>query len=81
MREGGGAVQRLSFSWCTRGVRRTTAVAGRTGGGGASNRRRETTPGVGQAGPNGLMTRVGKENARKKIKQAAKEFWAGLEMG
>jgi hypothetical protein len=25
------------------------------------------TPGVGQAGPNGLMTQVGKENSRKKI--------------
>jgi hypothetical protein len=55
--------------------------AAHNSGGGAGNRRRETTPGVGQAGPNGLMTRVGKENARKKIKQAAKEFWAGLEMG
>jgi hypothetical protein len=61
MREGGGAVQRLGFSWCTGGVRRRPAVAGRTGGGGASDRRRETTPVVGQAGPNGLMTRAGKE--------------------
>jgi hypothetical protein len=34
------------------------------GGGGASDRRRELNPGVGQAGPNGLMTRAGKENSR-----------------
>jgi hypothetical protein len=67
MREGGGAVQRLGFSWCTGGARRITAVTGRTGEGGASDRRREMTPGVGQAGPNGLMTQVGKENSRKKI--------------
>jgi hypothetical protein len=62
-------------------ARRTTATADRTGGGGASNRRRVTTPGVDQAGPNGLMTRAGKENSRKKIKRATREFWAGLETG
>jgi hypothetical protein len=65
MREGGGAVQWLGFSRCTGGARRTTAVADRMGGGGASNRRRETTPSMGQAGPNDLMTRAGKENSRK----------------
>jgi hypothetical protein len=81
MREGGGTVQWLGFSWCTRGARHTPAVAGRTGGGGASDRRRETTPSMGQAGPNGLMTRAGRENSRKKIKWAAREFWAGLETG
>jgi hypothetical protein len=48
MREGGGVVQWLGFSWCTVGARRTMTVAGRTKGGGASNRRRETTLGVGQ---------------------------------
>jgi hypothetical protein len=66
MREGGGAVQWLGFSWQTGGARRTTAVAGQTGGGGASDRGRETTPSMRQAGPNGLMTRAGKENSRKK---------------
>jgi hypothetical protein len=37
MREGGGMVQWLGFSWCTGGARCTTAVASRTGGGGTSN--------------------------------------------
>jgi hypothetical protein len=41
MREGGGTVQRLGFSWCTRGVRCIVVAAGRTGGGGASDRRRK----------------------------------------
>jgi hypothetical protein len=41
IREGGGTVQRLGFSWCTRGARHTTAATGRTGGGGASDRRRK----------------------------------------
>jgi hypothetical protein len=41
MREGGGTVQQLGLSWCTRGARLTTAAAGQTGGGGASDRRRK----------------------------------------
>jgi hypothetical protein len=66
MREGGGAVQQLGFSWCTGGARCTTAAADRTGSGSASGRRRETTPCVGQAGPNSLMTRAGKEKFQEK---------------
>jgi hypothetical protein len=42
------------------------AVADRTCGDGASDRRRETTPDVGQAGPNNLMTRAGKEKFQGK---------------
>jgi hypothetical protein len=66
MREGGGAVQRLVFSWCISGAQRRTMAAVRMGGGGASIRRRETTPGVGQAGPDGLMTRAVKEKFQEK---------------
>jgi hypothetical protein len=43
-------------------------AAVRMGGGGASIRRRETTPGVGQAGPDGLMTRAIKEKFQEKNK-------------
>jgi hypothetical protein len=50
-------------------------------GSGSASEWRETTPGVGQARPNGLMTQTGKENSRKNIKLAAREFWARLEMG
>jgi hypothetical protein len=41
MKEGGGTVQRLGFSWCTGGAQRTMATTGRTGGSGASDRRRK----------------------------------------
>jgi hypothetical protein len=65
LKRGGGEEQQLGFSWCTGGERHTAAAAGQMGGGGASDRRRETAPGVGQAGPNGLMTRASKENSRE----------------
>jgi hypothetical protein len=41
-------------------------------------------PQVGQAGPNGQISRAGKEKFRekeKKNKRAAREFWAGLILG
>jgi hypothetical protein len=74
MGEGGGLMHWLSFSWCTGGARHTMAVAGRTGSGGASKRRREMTPGVGQAGPNGLITRAGEENSGKKSNWPPENF-------
>jgi hypothetical protein len=77
IREGGGTVQRLGFSWCTGGVRRTTAVAGRTGGGGASDRRRKKGTGwtMGRSGrvgrmPLGLAQR---ENKEKKSEMGCKD--------
>jgi hypothetical protein len=39
---------------------------------------------LGQAGPNGWMSRAGKEKFRKKKKKdqwVAREFWAGLILG
>jgi hypothetical protein len=64
---------------------RSTAACGSVASQGAAARSSEggRRPWVGQAGPNGLMTRAGKENfwKKKKNKRAAREFWAGLEMG
>jgi hypothetical protein len=76
IREGGGTVQWLGFSWCTGGARRTTAMAGRTSGGGASDRRRKKGTGwtMGRSGrvgrmPLGLAQR---ENKEKKVGWAAR---------
>jgi hypothetical protein len=60
----GGAVARLLM--VHRRAWHIMVAAGRMGSGSASDRRRETTVGVGQAGPNDLMTRANKENSRKR---------------
>jgi hypothetical protein len=76
MRERGGTVQHLGFSWCTGGARSTMAVAGRTGGGGASDQRRKKGTGwtMGRSGRVGRMPLgpARRENKEKKVGWAAR---------
>jgi hypothetical protein len=76
MTEGGETVQRLGFSWCTTGARRTMAAAGGTGGGGASDRRRKKGSlwTMGQSGRVGQMPLgpAQRENKEKKVGWAAR---------
>jgi hypothetical protein len=56
----------------------------RPGGGGGGSGGGTRRPRLGQAGPNGWMSRAGKEKFRKKKKKdqwVAREFWAGLILG
>jgi hypothetical protein len=54
---------------------------GKPGSGGSVRGGRR--PRVGQAGPNGRITRAGKEKfwEKEKNKRATREFWAGLILG
>jgi hypothetical protein len=83
MREGGGMVQRLGFSWCTGGAQRTTAATGRMGGGGASDRRRKKGAGwtIGRSGRVGRMP-IGparRENKEKKVGWATENSFSNFE--
>jgi hypothetical protein len=85
IREGGGTVQQLGFSWCTGGARRTTAVAGRTGGSGASDRRRKKGAGW-TTGWSGRVARMllgpaRRENKEKKSGMGCKDDWAKIKGG
>jgi hypothetical protein len=75
MREGGGTLQQLGFSWCTGGARRTTVATGRTGGGSASDRRRNK--GAGRTmGRSGRVGRMPLGPARRENKE---KKWDGLQ--
>jgi hypothetical protein len=75
IREGGGTVQQLGFSWCTGGARHTTAAAGRTGGGGASDRRRKK----GTRWTMGWSGRVGRMPLGSARRETKKKKWDGLQ--
>jgi hypothetical protein len=84
MREGGGTVQWLGFSWCTGGARRTMAAVGRTGGSGASDRRRKKGAGW-TLGRSGRVVRMPLGPARRENKEKSgmgcKDDWAEIKGG